>query len=176
MTELPAELCELIRRVAAHPHGLGFLHQAYLESIAVTLSVHPFVVDAAREYLETEEGRSVMIEEVRKERERLRLESSSESTPAAQPAPPLARTDAPIPPEPSPSREAEEVIAIAARHPLGMEFLLHAPLETVSVTLAVHPFLVLRARGLLRRRRRHARDGSNDRSNSDSTGFPGPFD
>ena len=50
---LPAELADVVRRVAHYPHGLGFLHQAWIDSVAVTLGVHPFAVDATRALLET---------------------------------------------------------------------------------------------------------------------------
>jgi hypothetical protein len=50
---LPAELADVIRRAAHYPHGLGFLHLAWADSVAVTLGVHPFAVDATRAYLET---------------------------------------------------------------------------------------------------------------------------
>ncbi len=141
-SELPGELRDLIVRVAAHPHGLGFLHQAWLESVAVTLGVHPFVVEAAREYLETPEGRALLIEEVRIERERLR------AFPAA-----MAGSSRAIPPEPPQIDGIDDLLAASERHPLGRGFLLNGPLETVAVTLGVHPFLVIRARGALRRRR-----------------------
>jgi hypothetical protein len=43
---LPAELADVVRRTAHYPHGLGFLHQAWVDSVAVTLGVHPFAIDA----------------------------------------------------------------------------------------------------------------------------------
>jgi hypothetical protein len=64
---LPAELADVIRRAAHYPHGLGFLHQAWADSVAVTLGVHLFAVDATRAYLETPQGRAELMEAVRRE-------------------------------------------------------------------------------------------------------------
>ena len=58
---LPAELADVVRRAAHYPHGLGFLHQAWVDSVAVTLGVHPFAVDATRAYLDTPGGRAELI-------------------------------------------------------------------------------------------------------------------
>jgi len=134
---MPAELADLVRRVARHPHGLGFLHQAYLDSVAVTLGVHPFVVDAARAYLETPEGRSDLIEQVRLEHQR-------------PPADGPAREDEP---GPSSLADAERLIEAAAREPLGAGQLAEGPAAAVADRFGVHPYLVFRARGLLERKR-----------------------
>ena len=135
---MPAELADLVRRVARHPHGLGFLHQAYLDSVAVTLGVHPFVVDAARAYLGTPEGRSELIEQVRREHQR---------PPADGPA---------LEDEPGPSSlgDAERLIQAAARQSRGVGQLAEGPAEKAAERFGVHPYLVFRARGLLERRRR----------------------
>jgi hypothetical protein len=138
---LPQEFSELIERVAQHHHGLGFLHQAYLESVAVTLRVHPFVVDAARAYLATPRGRAVMIEAVRDAHERSRVGTSP------PPAPPADLTALP-----ERSSEAEELIRRAEEHPRGVRVLADTPPEEVATTFAVHPYLVFRARGVLERR------------------------
>ncbi len=134
---MPAELADLVQRVARHPHGLGFLHQAYLDSVAVTLGVHPFVVDAARAYLGTPEGRSDLIEQVRLERQR---------PPADDPAGEGEEG-------PSSLAEAERLIEAAARQPGGAELLAEGPAEKVAERFDVHPYLVFRARGLLERQR-----------------------
>ena len=132
---LPEELSNLIERVARHPHGLGFLHQAYLESVAVTLGVHPFVVDAARAYLETPAGRNAMIEAVRKAGERAK---------AGAAAPPPHGPD-------SGQAEAAGLIERAAGHPRGRRFLAEGAPDEIAATFGVHPYLVFRARGILDR-------------------------
>jgi hypothetical protein len=137
---LPTELTDLIDRVAEHPHGLGFLHQAYLDSVAVTLGVHPFVVEAARAYLETPTGRATMITRVREARERASERPRSRSSSAGVVTSAVE------------TKSPEELIDEARKHPLGVEFLLHAPPETVAVTFHVHPFVVFRARVLSRNR------------------------
>jgi hypothetical protein len=69
---LPAELAGVVRRLAHYPHGLGFLHQAWIDSVAVTPGVHPFAVDATRALLETPRRREELIEAVQRERGRPR--------------------------------------------------------------------------------------------------------
>jgi len=132
---LPAELTDLIERIARHPHGLGFLHKAYLESVAVTLGVHPFVVDAARAYLETPAGRAALIEAARAAGER-------------------AKTGAAAPPPHGPdSGQAEAALLIerAAGHPRGRRYLAEGAPEEIAEAFGVHPYLVFRARGILDR-------------------------
>ena len=133
---MPPELADLIQRVARHPHGLGFLHQAYVDSVAVTLGVHPFVVDAARAYLETRPGRLDLIELVRLELKRPPASTSHEPGDA-----------------PSCQREVEGLIREAENDSRGVDDLDHAPLEEVAERFGVHPYLVLRARGVLERKR-----------------------
>jgi hypothetical protein len=48
-----------------------------------------------------------------------------------------------------PPRGPEEVVGEAERHPLGVEFLIRGPFETVAVTFGAHPDVVLAARDLL---------------------------
>ena len=135
---LPAELADVVRRTAHHPHGLGFLHQAWVDSVAVTLGVHPFAVDAARALLETPRGRAELIEAVRREREKER----------------------PWPHSPPPSRrtlhECEEraraLIETAREDPRGEGFLAKGAPDDVAEAFHVHPYLVFRARGILERR------------------------
>jgi hypothetical protein len=131
---LPSELCDLVARVARHEHGLAFLHRAYLESVAVTLGVHPFVIDAARAYLATAEGRAELIAAVR----------------AAQAAPAAAGAD-PRRPAPDARPDALALIRRAAAHPRGLGFLDAGPPLEVAAVLGVHPYLVFRARGLVER-------------------------
>jgi hypothetical protein len=45
------------------------------------------------------------------------------------------------------------LIAEARASHFGIRFLLQAPPETVAITFGVHPFLVFRARGLIRMRK-----------------------
>jgi hypothetical protein len=132
---LPAELADVVRRVAHYPHGLGFLHQAWIDSVAVTLGVHPFAVDATRALLETPRGREELIEAVRRERER----------PRERPRTPNVRTLHDC------ERRARALIDAARGDPRDLGFLSDGPVETVAEELHVHPYLVFRARGLLRR-------------------------
>jgi hypothetical protein len=139
------DLRDLIERVAAFEHGLGFLHRADLDCVAVTLGIHPFVVAEARRLLEIPGERARLIEEVRRARAALR---------ALDPAPVAPTRAQGSPPRPNVRR----LIRAARSHPLGLEFLQQAPFETVAVTLRVHPFLVLQARTLLDRRRSRGRN------------------
>lgn len=144
---LSVEMCDLVRRAAAHPHGLGFVHQADLDSVAVILGVHPFVVAEARSLLETPEGRAVLIEEFREARAHLEEEQGSE---------PASRSRTPEPPPAAKSVRA--LIREASVHPLGLSFLVEAPFETVALTLRAHPFVVVQARAVLDRRAKRRRN------------------
>jgi hypothetical protein len=139
---LTPELRDLIHRVAAHPHGLGFLHRASLESVATTLCVDAHVADQARQWMETSEGRARLIEALR--------EARGETMPPPPPEPP---EDLHL------SRTIDELVERARGHPLGISFLMRAPLESVAVTLQAHPFLVLRAREQLHARARQGASG-----------------
>jgi len=145
---LPAELADLVRRVARHPHGLGFLHQAYIDSVAVTLGVHPFVVDAARAYLDTAEGRAALIEEVRLQHEQDRSKAPREDTP-----PPLRIQAEGL-------ALCRKLIDAACQHPKGVAFLTDGPSEEVAETFGVHPYLVFRARGVIERQRLEREHGA----------------
>jgi hypothetical protein len=137
---LPAELADVIRRAAHYPHGLGFLHQAWIDSVAVTLGVHPFAVDATRAYLETRRGRAELIEAVRREQGR---------------APARPRPRSPNLRALHDCEERARVLIQAAREdPRGVPFLADGPPEEVAGAFHVHPYLVFRARGLLERRAR----------------------
>lgn len=133
---LSPELRELIGRVAEYPHGLGFLNQADLETVAVTLEVHPFVVAEARRLLATREGRAAVIAEVGRQRA----------------AGPPSETTARAPATPARPMGVKELLRRAQGHPLGLSFVTGAPFETVAVTFRAHPFVVLQARTLLERR------------------------
>ena len=134
---LPAELADVARRAAHYPHGLGFLHQAWIDSVAVTLGVHPFAVDATRALLETPRGRAELIEAVRRERERPHERS--------RPRTPNLRTLHGC------EERARALIEAAREDPRGLEFLRESPPEEVAEDFHVHPYLVFRARGILER-------------------------
>lgn len=148
---VPAELADLIERVVHHHRGLAVLHEAYLETAAIVFKVHPFVIDAARAYLATHEGRRAMIEEVKQaqQREGAGVEDGVVPPPGA--------------PGPEPCHEAEELINRAREHPHGLRVLVGAPPETIAATFGVHPYIVFRALGFLERQGSlpgGARDGS----------------
>ena len=134
---LPAELADVVRRASHYPHGLGFLHQAWIDSVAVTLGVHPFAVDATRALLETPRGRAELIEAVRRERERPHERS--------RPRTPNLRTLHDC------EERARALIEAAREDPRGLEFLRDGPPEEVADDFHVHPYLVFRARGILER-------------------------
>ena len=131
---MPAELVDLVARAARHPHGLGFLHQGYLECVAVTLGVHPFVVDAARAWLATPEGRAELIAAVRD---------------AQHAVPPCAPAQAA--PDGS-SAEVEALLQAARSRPRGDGLLAVGPALDVAAEFGVHPYLVFRARDEMARR------------------------
>ncbi len=135
---LSPEMQRLVDKVAAWPHGIGFLHQGDLECIAVSLDVHPFVVAEARVELDSEKGRARLIREVRLARERRNAEG-------------LVEEEAPLPCPETPRKicDVEELIRAVSSHELGPRFLTNAPLETIAVTFEVHPRTVLRAREIL---------------------------
>ena len=138
LREVPTELRDLIRRGGAHPDGLEFLRVGYLESVAVSLGVHPFVIDAAREYLETAAGEAFMEYQVCKEMQRHEAPHRPSRATAHLAAQHL--------------EEVDRVVSAAEEHPLGTKLLLETPLETACKELGAHPFLVLRARLLVRRK------------------------
>lgn len=148
---LPAELADLIERVAHHHRGLALLHEAYLETAAIVFKVHPFVIDAARAYLATHEGRREMIEEIKQAQQRGGAGMKNGVVPPRGA------------PGPEPCREAEELIRRAREHQQGLRVLLSASPDTVAATFGVHPYIVFRAIGFLERQGSlpgGARDGS----------------
>lgn len=137
---LPAELTDVLDRAAAHPRGLAFLHLAPVESVAVTLGVDARAVDHARASLEDRARRGEVIEAYQRAVERQRRD------PATRPAPPARQVQAP------PVVDPADLARTAEKHPLGAEFFMGAPLETVAVIFAAHPFVVLKAREILAQR------------------------
>ena len=137
--DLPAELSQIVERVARHRRGLALLHQACLESAAVIFKVHPFVLEAARAYLATPHGRQVWLEEVK--RAQLHPFSSSKRDTTAIPGDPGSEL----------CREAKELIARAREHPLGVRVLINSTPEKVAEVFGVHPYIVFRALGALER-------------------------
>lgn len=130
---LTTELAELIESGARLGHGLGFVRQAPLETVATLLGVHARTVDRARECLGDPALRDRLVAAYARASER--------------PAPPSS--------VPSSSRSGSallDVIGGAEQHPLGVQFLLCAPLETVAISFGVHPDVVGAARGELARR------------------------
>lgn len=133
------EMQALVEKLATWPHGLGFLHLADLETLAVELKVHPFLLAAARDALETPEGRATLIEAVRRAREAAGLAPSEPWMPPGDCGKPGR------PPCPSP----EELIEAARRDPLGVAFLVEGHPESVAVHFHVHPRIVFTAREIL---------------------------
>lgn len=125
------ELAELVARGARLGHGLAFVRGAPLETVATSLGVHARVVDHARECLEIPERHAHIVRAYAR---------ASERPPQLEPRPSS--------PPPSASRPAD-VIDQAEQHPLGVQFLLCAPLETVAISFGVHPDLVSAARAHL---------------------------
>ena len=132
---LPRDLIDLAERVAAYPHGLGFLHLAPLETAAVTLGVCAYIADQARSMLMTPGGRAAFIAEVRAAK--ARATGTARSPDIIEPVTPETATS------------VEELVQRALEHPLGIRFLLDGPMETVAITLRAHVFLVLEARDVL---------------------------
>jgi hypothetical protein len=137
---LPAELADVVRRAAHYPHGLGFLHHAWVDSVAVTLGVHPFVVDATRAYLDTERGRAELLDAVHREQERTRARPLRHG--------PDLRTLRQC------EGRARALIETARGDPRGLDYLALGPPEEVAGAFHVHPYLVFRARGMLERCRK----------------------
>ncbi len=126
----PAVL-ELVRRSASLPRGLGFVARAPVEHVASALGSTVPVVEVARACLGRAPERALLLDVHADARDRaMRTLASLEAT-----APP--------------ARGPEDVVHDAARHPLGIDFLMHGSFETVAITFGVHPDVVLAARGLV---------------------------
>jgi len=123
---------DLVARSAALHRGLAFLHRAPPECVASALGATVRLVEYARSCLERGPERTLLIQEY---------------AGALQ----WRRRQHPAPPAPSapPRRGPEDLVREAERHPLGVQFLLCAPFETVAITFAVHPDVVQGARDLL---------------------------
>lgn len=130
---LTTELAELVLRGARSGHEFAFLARAPLETVATSLGVHAHAVDRAREHLRDPARRD------RLEREFVR---------ASQFPPPAADAAGGDGEKASPS-DHEELIAASERHPLGVDFLVRAPLETAAIAFGVHPDVVSAARARL---------------------------
>lgn len=135
-TWLTPEVLELIARSTALRRGLAFVNNAPIDSVAVALGVHAHAVDRARDCLERTDARKLVLREYSRALEQRR----------SAPPPPLSPRNMPAPHAP------DDVIQKAYEHPLGVQFLLCAPLETAAITFAVHPDVVSEARGRLAQR------------------------
>jgi hypothetical protein len=155
---LSPELRHLIDQVAAYPHGLAFLHLASLESVAVTLRVDARVADQARTMLDTPEGRALLITQVREARRREQKAAPGVATsqsPVPSPGAVPVSTSSKVPAAQQvtfPAASVEELIRRIEAHPLGLRFLVEAPLESVAITFRSHAFLVWQARELVEQR------------------------
>ena len=132
------EFSSLVQRVARYPNGLEFLGEGYLESVAITLGVHPFVVDAARGYLNTPAGRAELDRAVGDEASA----ESGEVDPSGDERDPIRMPDSP---------EAEVLIVRARADARGIECLCDGDPEAIAAAFGVHPYVVFRARGVLER-------------------------
>ncbi len=71
---------DVVQRSAGVHRGLALLHRAPVESVAVTLGVHPCEVERARAALETPGQRALAIEEFVRAVQRQRNEAVASST------------------------------------------------------------------------------------------------
>lgn len=124
----------LVERCAGLRRGLAFLNGAPPEYVAVALQLDVRAVEEAQACLQHPARRAELIREYARA-----LERPGRRLPGDPVAPP-ARSLGP-----------EELIREAERHPLGVQFVLAGAFETVAVTFAVHPDVVLGARELLAR-------------------------
>jgi hypothetical protein len=123
---------DLVARSAALPRGLAFLNRGPTECVASALGAPVHLVEHVRTCLEDGPERVQLLEE-----HAAAVQRSLKAWPTS-----------PVHFAPSP-RGPEEVVGEAERHPLGVEFLLRGPFETVAVTFGAHPDVVLAARELL---------------------------
>ena len=123
---------DLVARSAALPRGLAFLNRGPTECVASALGAPVHLVEHARACLEDGPDRAQLLEEHAAAVQRSRQASPTSPVHFSQPP-----------------RGPEEVVDEAQRHPLGVEFLLRGPFETVAVTFGAHPDVVLAARDLL---------------------------
>lgn len=125
------EILDLLERSTAIPDGLAFVHDGPIDSVAVTLGVHPGLIVQACDCLDRAEQRAMLVRHFERALERRRA--------SFHPSPGTA----------SPPSTAADLIEAAEHDPYGDSFLLNAPFETVAILFGVHPFLVLEARELL---------------------------
>jgi len=121
----PRELEDVLARGAQSGQGLAFIAEAPVEAVATSLGVHAHSVDRARDCLEDPARRARAVREL----ERL--------------------STIPPPPEPTtmrPPAAPRDIIEEAENHPLGVQFLLCAPLETAAISFGVHPDAIDEAR------------------------------
>ena len=123
---------DLVARSAALPRGLAFLNRGPLECVASALGATVHLVEQARACLEGGPERVQLLEE------------HAAATHRSRPPWPTSPVHFAPPP-----RGPEDVVGEAERHPLGVEFLIRGPFETVAVTFGAHPDVVLAARDLL---------------------------
>ena len=135
------EIENLLDRAASLPHGLDWLHRAPLEAVSIALRVDARLVEGVRRLLDDPGAHGLVVTGYRRAAARWRREPRPECFAAGAP-----------PPRPPPALGPEALLRAAEGHPLGLPFLADGPLETVAVTIGVHPFVVLEARALLRRR------------------------
>jgi hypothetical protein len=123
---------DLVARSAALPRGLAFLNRGPVECVASALGAPVHLVEQARTCLQDGPERVLLLEEHAAAVQRSRQ---------AWPTSPVHFAP--------PPRGPEEVVGEAERHPLGVEFLIRGPFETVAVTFGAHPDVVLAARDLI---------------------------
>ena len=123
---------DLVARSADLPRGLAFLNRGPTECVAAALGAPVQLVEHARACLEDGPERVQLLEE-----HAAALQRSRRHGPTS-----------PVHFSPPP-RGPEDIVGEAQRHPLGVEFLLRGPFETVAVTFGAHPEVVLAARDLL---------------------------
>lgn len=127
---LEPELRALVERSAALPRGLAFVRRGPVECVAAALGAHPRLVERLRRSLEEPEQRALAIAAFSRARgaPRTSLEREPGLSPVCDPA---------------------RLAAEAERHPLGIQFLLCAPLENAAIAFGAHPEVVAGARRIL---------------------------
>lgn len=129
------EFSVLVDLVAAHPGALEVFREAHTESAAITLGVHPFVIDAARSYVTEHLGWAAFEAAV--------MQAAARPTGVAGRAHRI---------EPAESSEAEAFLERAEQEPVDLERVRWGPASEVAHTHGVHPYVVYRAREALERR------------------------
>ncbi len=137
MPDAPSqEFTTLVQQVSTCTEGLQTLREAHLDCAAVTLRLHPFVVDATRTYLSAIEGWDGFAREVEKR--------TTHPTGAGDGERDLLLYGK--------SGEAEALIEKAEADGRGSHFLCESEPEEVIKAFEVHPYVVFRARGSLERK------------------------